>query len=731
MADFSGFLVGGRVRPAPGVAREVVSGALASMRLANCGAVPVYLGGSSGLTVANGFPLRVGESFAMSVAEFSSLFVVSDVVLPVVLPGSAGDYVHSPDSAAVSVAGDIDVRCHVALDTWGTTQQTLVSKYHTTANRSYRLIISTGGLLQFAVSSDGADYLSANSTAVVPFSDGAAGHVRATLDVDNGAAGRDYKFYTSSDGVSWSQLGDTVTTATAISIFDGTATLNVSGYNTGAEPVVGTVYSAQVFDGIRPDEGTDFWLDLPGGSGDYAHTPDSAAVSVTGDLDIRCHVALDDWTPAGTSTLVDKRSGGDDAYQLRVLTSGLLSMIWYTGSTYVQPASTVAPTVADGEPLHVRVTVDVDNGAAGNDVTFYTSVDGVVWSQLGDVVTTAGVSVIADTAWKLNIGASQGAGNVERMAGTVYSAQVYDGIDGTLVADFNPTRDSSGYGDASITSGTSGEVWTVAGAASVTGLVADLDPSRDSVPHAASVTSSTSGEVWTVAGDANVVASGCLDLPGASGDYAHSPDSAAVSITGDLDIRCHAALDDWTPAADSTLVAKWEDSGPNRSFLWRVKSNGTLELYVSSGTDYLVSVSSVAVPFANGEAGHVRVTLDVDDGASQRVSTFYTSTDGISWSQLGVPDTRSGAISIVDRTSLLTIGAMQDAGDESRTTGTVYSAQVYDGIEGTLVADFDPLRDAEAGDTTVTSASTGEVWTVAGNASVAAGSPAAVSRVLW
>ena len=512
MADFSGFLFGGRVRPAPGVAREVVAGTLASMRLANCGAVPVYLGGSSGLTSANGFPLRPGESFAMSVADFSSLFVVSDGVVGLVLPGDSGDYVH---------------------------------------------------------------------------------------------------------------------------------------------------------------------------------TPDSAAVSVTGDLDVRAHVALDDWTPAASGTLVAKRDGASDrSFWFYVTTLGKLGFAWSVdGSALIFTLSTTAvPDPGAGEALHLRATMDV----SGYSLVFYTSTDGVSWSQLGAAVTGAATSFFDSTAL-LTVGALDNDGSGSRLAGTIFSAQVYDGIDGTLVADFDPSRDGG------------------------------VSP----------VTSSTSGEVWTVAGNADLVVPGALDLPGASGDYAHSPDSAAVSVTGDLDLRCHAALDDWTPAAESTLVGKWEDVGPARSYLLRVKGDGVLELYVSTGTDYLVSVSSVAVPFADGEAGHVRVTLDVDDGASQRVSTFYTSTDGISWSQLGVPDTRSGAISIVDRTSLLTIGAMQDAGDESRTTGTIYSAQVFDGIDGTLVAEFDPLRDAEAGDATFTSASTGEVWTVAGNASVPSGLPAAVARVLW
>ena len=43
---------------------------------------------------------------------------------------------------------------------------------------------------------------------------------------------------------------------------------------------------------------------LPGVSGNYLSVPDEAALDITGDIDIRVQVAMDDWTPAADQVLV-------------------------------------------------------------------------------------------------------------------------------------------------------------------------------------------------------------------------------------------------------------------------------------------------------------------------------------------------------------------------------------------------------------------------------------------
>ena len=42
-----------------------------------------------------------------------------------------------------------------------------------------------------------------------------------------------------------------------------------------------------------------------------------------------------------------------------------------------------------------------------------------------------------------------------------------------------------------------------------------------------------------------------LVLSGLFGNYASTPDSAALSITGDIDIKCKVAMADWTPSEEN------------------------------------------------------------------------------------------------------------------------------------------------------------------------------------
>ena len=85
------------------------------------------------------------------------------------------------------------------------------------------------------------------------------------------------------------------------------------------------------------------------------------------------------------------------------------------------------------------------------------------------------------------------------------------------------------------------------------------------------------------------------------------------------------------------------------------------------------------------------MTLDVNDGSSNRVYTFYTSTDNVAdsddvttWTQLGTTVTTSGTTSLHDNTSEWEIGS-RTGGTVERFNGLVYAVDVFDGIGGTRV----------------------------------------------
>lgn len=202
---------------------------------------------------------------------------------------------------------------------------------------------------------------------------------------------------------------------------------------------------------------------LSGIAGSRFTSPDSVASSITGNIDIRVKLSMVDWTPAAASLMLTKFSSSNLSYYFFVQADGKLNFQTSPdGTATVAAVSTVATGVADGATKWVRATRQVNNGAAGNTTKFYLSDDGVSWTQLGSDVVNAGTTTIYDGTGQLNIGGdSSGA---FWLAGKVYRAQIYNGIDGTLAVDFNPLLYSSG---STFTAAT-GEVWTINGTANIT-----------------------------------------------------------------------------------------------------------------------------------------------------------------------------------------------------------------------------------------------------------------------
>jgi hypothetical protein len=175
-----------------------------------------------------------------------------------------------------------------------------------------------------------------------------------------------------------------------------------------------------------------------------------------------------------------------------------------------------------------------------------------------------------------------------------------------------------------------------------------------------------------------------LVLPGLSGNYASTPDSAALSITGDIDIKAKVALDDWTPATTSYLAAKWNAPSNDRSYGLAVNTSGQLIIVGStagtSGTASVIASSSVSTGLSDGEDKWVRGTIDVDDGSGNRVAKFYLSDDGTTWTQLGAVVTSVGTTSFYDGAAVFSVGAA-DNGTGAFVYGTVYRVIIQDAFD--------------------------------------------------
>ena len=225
---------------------------------------------------------------------------------------------------------------------------------------------------------------------------------------------------------------------------------------------------------------------------------------------------------------------------------------------------------------------------------------------------------------------------------------------------------------------------------------------------------------------------GTVELDGVSGTYVASPDSAAASVTADIDLVAYICLDDWTPGADSAIFGKFTTTAGTKSYLLQLnKTSGVLRLFISSdGTAQADAVSTVAPGFTDGTSHWVRATWSdsLDD------ANFYTSDDpaatdpdDVSWTQLGNADLTLVSSGIADTTTALEIGSLS-SGTVNRLSCSVHKARVYNGISGVAVVDFnaaDAGTASKSGSTsdTVVSSLTGEVWTLAGGAEIYMGVP--------
>lgn len=215
-----------------------------------------------------------------------------------------------------------------------------------------------------------------------------------------------------------------------------------------------------------------------------------------------------------------------------------------------------------------------------------------------------------------------------------------------------------------------------------------------------------------------------LELSGINGDMASAPDATALGVTGDIDVRLDLTTSYWT---SRDLCGKYLTATNQRS--WAVQTNGDGTLVFRWTTDGTVATSNTmtsTLPLPMGTARRaIRVTLDVNNGASGNTVTFYTS-DSISgtWTQLGAAVVTSGITSIFDSTSPVEVGdntgltASADGTRSVAVAGKIHAFQLRNGIAGTVVANPDFTAQTAGATSFADTAGTPNTWTLQGAASI-------------
>lgn len=272
--------------------------------------------------------------------------------------------------------------------------------------------------------------------------------------------------------------------------------------------------------------------------------------------------------------------------------------------------------------------------------------------------------------------------------------------------------------------GTDGDTW---GNEGTVGSVADSSPVTPAADASGSV-----GPPSIVTRDlfsqSLVMFTSAIDEGDNPPSLASTPDSPALSITGDITLRVKGrGIPGWYgSASQAVLIRKAEGTDPTPGYLngvygLNIESDGDVRLDWTQAdtTDKALPIADV---FAAGYVGpyDLLFDLDVDNGAGGHTVRCWTQDDagavsfaGTTWTLVGSSTDGGGTTDIADSTGPLLVGI---------TKGFFEKAQVWSGLVGgtpTLVADFDPEDSAGEGDISWDSAATGETYTLTSYAQVA------------
>lgn len=422
---------------------------------------------------------------------------------------------------------------------------------------------------------------------------------------------------------------------------------------------VGSVGSAQIINGA---------LKLPRIGANSATTPDSAALDITGDLEIVVRVACLDWAITGAQQVFVAKAGttSERQYAFYLEQTGELTFVASSSTTTwtTTHTSTGATVLVDGTAYWIKVAFDSDDGAGNSVSTFSYAADQASepssWTTIGSPVSTAGTTTIANDGGVLRIGETFS--NAAPFGGSIFRVIVRNGIAGTTVFDADFTAQTTLA--TSFTESSSNAATVTIN--STTGVDTN-DPLL--LPH---------------------TGTNYLYLPGAASNWATTPDLAASRPSGTVDVIAQLQLPDWTPSSVAYVINQGGYTSQQRLRFF-VNTNGKLGalIYTEAGVSF-TAASTVATGFTDGDLRWVR--LLVEPGSPDGTCKFYTSTDGSSWTQLGTTVTATGITDLRVSVGGATTGIGSITSTVGLTIGNFYRVQLWSGDStsgGTKVFDAD------------------------------------------
>lgn len=200
-------------------------------------------------------------------------------------------------------------------------------------------------------------------------------------------------------------------------------------------------------------------------------TADAAPLDIVGDTEWRVDIEPYSWRPAVPIMLASKWDGaGQASWALHLNSAGAVVLTWTTsGFTATSVSATSTASVATAGRKAIKITLDVNNGAAGWTVAFATSdtINGTYVALGSSVIGAPVTSVFSGTA-TLVVGSGFGGTptftGYESFGGRYYGFSLRNGIGGSEVAKADFTTQAEGA--TSFTDGL-GNTWSKAGLARI------------------------------------------------------------------------------------------------------------------------------------------------------------------------------------------------------------------------------------------------------------------------
>lgn len=208
-----------------------------------------------------------------------------------------------------------------------------------------------------------------------------------------------------------------------------------------------------------------------------------------------------------------------------------------------------------------------------------------------------------------------------------------------------------------------------------------------------------------------------LQLDGRTGTFASAPDTAALDITGDIDVRAEISPD-WYGSNSQFVLGKWDRASLQQSWLFHIGGIGEVYFrFSASGDEYATGRAFWSLLPTLPERAAIRAVLT---NSGQRCTFYWSESLDGPWTEIEELNNPDGPAAIYSGSAPLTIGGTDLRNGIARgrypLNGRGYRFEVRNGVNGTVVASPD-FRAATPGASTLMDSS-GLTWTLNGSAEI-------------